>query len=145
MRTATGLTLVAIGAILTFAVTAHPSFLNLQVAGVVIMIVGVAGLFLRKPSQGWLRRRTILRRGAAGPVVGQVDEKRYPPYVMLNPGVPGEGNGRQPGDLTADAAEPAPADQTTPIPDGPAEDLVAEQPRPGRPAAAEVVEEYIEE
>ena len=147
MRTATGLTLVAIGAILTFAVTAHPSFLNLQVAGVVIMIVGVAGLFLRKPAQGWLRRRTILRRGAAGPVVGQIDEKRYPPYVMLHPGAHGESasDARQPGDLTADSAEPAPADQTAPIPDLPAEDLVAEGPSAGRPAAAEVVEEYIEE
>jgi hypothetical protein len=146
MKTATGLALVAIGAILTFAVTAHPSFLNLQVAGVVIMIVGVAGLFLRKPAQGWLRRRTILRRGAAGPVVGHVDEKRYPPYVMLNPGTPGEdaANGRQPGDLTAHEAEPAPADETTPIPDLPEDDLVAERPPASHPAA-EVVEEYIEE
>jgi len=39
MRTASCLTLLAIGAILTFAVTGHPSFLNLQVAGVVIMAV----------------------------------------------------------------------------------------------------------
>jgi hypothetical protein len=148
MRTATGLTLVAIGAILTFAVTAHPSFLNLQVAGVVIMIVGVAGLFLRKPAQGWLRRRTILRRDGTGPVVGRVDEKRYPPYVMLNPGAPGvsEERGPRPGDLTADeATEPAPADQTAPIPDLPDEGLAAERSRTGRPAAAEVVEEYIEE
>jgi hypothetical protein len=144
MRTATGLTLVAVGAILTFAVTAHPSFLNLQVAGVVIMIVGVAGLFLRKPAQGWLRRRTVLRRGVAGPVVGRVEEKRYPPYVMLNSDLPDDGKGRQPGDLTADEAEPAPADQTAPIPDVPDEDLVAERPRRDHPAA-EVVEEYIEE
>ena len=144
MRTASGLTLLAIGAIFTFAITAHPSFLNLQVAGVVIMIVGVAGLFLRKPAEGWLRRRTILRRGAAGPVVGHVDEKRYPPYVMINSSPPGEGNGGQPGDLTADEAEPAPADATTPIPDLPDEDLVAERPPANHPAA-EVVEEYIEE
>jgi hypothetical protein len=147
MKTATSLTLVAIGAILTFAVTAHPSFLNLQVAGVVIMAIGVAGLVLRKPAQGWLRRRTILRRGPGGPVVGRIDEKRYPPYVMLNPGAPngGEGHGRQPGDLTADTAtEPVPGDQTAPIPDVPDADLVAERPRPGDPAA-EVVEEYIEE
>jgi len=145
MRTATGLTLVAIGAILTFAVTGHPGFLNLQVAGVVIMVVGVAGLFLRKPGQGWLRRRTILRRGVAGPVVGHVDEKRYPPYVMLNPGSAdsGGGAGHQPGDLTADEAGPAPADQTTPIPDMSEDDLVAE--RPANRPAAEVVEEYIEE
>jgi hypothetical protein len=147
MRTATGLTLVAIGAILTFAVNAHPSFLNLQVAGVVIMALGVAGLVLRKPAQGWLRRRTILRRGPGGPVVGQVDEKRYPPYVMLNPGASGagEGHGRQPGDLTMDAAtEPAPADETAPIPDLPEPDLVAERLSADDPAA-EVVEEYIEE
>jgi hypothetical protein len=147
MRTATGLTLIAVGAILTFAVSAHPSFLNLQIAGVIIMAVGVAGLILRKPARGWLRRRTILRRGAAGPVVGRVDERRYPPYVMLNPGAADEGEGhrRQPGDLTADAAaEPAPTGETAPISDLPERDLVAERPRPGA-RATEVVDEYIEE
>jgi len=50
MKTATCLALIAIGAILTFAVTAHPSYLNLQVAGIVIMLTGAAGLFLPKPS-----------------------------------------------------------------------------------------------
>jgi hypothetical protein len=148
MRTATGLALIAVGAIFTFAVTGHPSFLNLQVAGVVIMATGVAGLFLRRPSQGWLRRRTVLSRGARGPVVGHVDEKRYPPYVMLNPGAdPGlaDSNGHQPGDLTADeTVEPDPRDDTAPIPDLPAEDLAAE-PDPDAPQAAEVVEEYIQE
>jgi hypothetical protein len=156
MKTATGLTLIAIGAIFTFAVTASPSFLNLQVAGVVIMATGVAGLFLPKRSQGWLRRRTVLRRGARGPVVGSVDEQRYPPYVMLNPGAdPDKSNGHQPGDLTAaDAVEPQERDDTAPIPDLPgdlavddlgAEDLTAEPVDPGDPAAAEVVEEYIHE
>jgi hypothetical protein len=156
MKKATGLTLIAIGAIFTFAVTASPSFLNLQVAGVIIMATGVAGLFLPKPSQGWLRRRTVLRRGARGPVVRRVDEERYPPYVMLNPAAdPGPSNGRQPGDLTAaDAVEPEERDDTEPIPDLPAdsaaaEDLAADvtaQPEgPDDPAAAEVVEEYIQE
>ena len=147
MKKATGLTLIAIGAILTFAVTTSPSFLNLQVAGVVIMATGVAGLFLPKPSQGWLRRRTVLRRGARGPVVGAVDEQRYPPYVMLNPGAdPDQGNGHQPGDLTAaDAAEPDERDDTAPIPDLPAEDMAAEPVNLGDPTAAEVVEEYIQE
>ena len=41
MRTATGLALVAIGAILAFAVTASPSFLNLQVAGWILILTGV--------------------------------------------------------------------------------------------------------
>jgi hypothetical protein len=156
MKTATGLTLIAIGAIFTFAVTASPSFLNLQVAGVVIMATGVAGLFLPKRSQGWLRRRTVLRRGARGPVVGSVDEQRYPPYVMLNPGAdPAKSNGHQPGDLTAaDTVEPQERDDTAPIPDLPgdlaAEDvapegLTAEPVDPDDPAAAEVVEEYIQE
>ena len=148
MRTATSLALIAIGAIFTFAVTAHPSFLNLQIAGVVIMATGIAGLFLRRPTQGWLRRRTILRRGASGPAVGQVDEKRYPPYVMLNPAADPEQvdrNGHQPGDLTADqAVEPEYSDETAPIPDLPAED-VAEEGDPAAPQAAEVVEEYIQE
>lgn len=46
MKTATSLALIAIGAILTFAIAGHPSFLNLQVAGVVVMATGVAGLVL---------------------------------------------------------------------------------------------------
>jgi hypothetical protein len=63
MRTASCLTLLAIGAILTFAVTGHPSFLNLQVAGLVIMATGVAGLFLPRRGSGWLRRWTVLCKG----------------------------------------------------------------------------------
>jgi hypothetical protein len=154
MKTATCLALIAIGAILAFAVTAHPSFLNLQVAGIVIVLTGIAGLFLPKPSQGWLHRRTILRRGPRGPVGGHVEETRYPPYVMLNPGAEDSGhNGLQPGDLTAaEAAEPAEAGQeTAPIGDLPAddlaEDLTAEPVDPERPGTpvSEVVEEYIDE
>src|SRR5258708_9858678 len=94
------------GAICPCAATAHPSFLSLQIAGVVIMAAGVAGLLLpRRRQQGWLRRRTILRRGPRGPVAGQVDETRLPPYVMLNPGASAhESNGAQPGDRTRRAA-----------------------------------------
>jgi hypothetical protein len=149
MKTATGLALIAIGAIFTFAVTGHPSFLNLQIAGVVIMATGVAGLLLRRPRQGWLRRRTVLRRGPRGPVIGRVGEKRYPPYVMLNPAAdPGrvDSNSHRPGDLTAeDTAEPEPADQTAPIPGLPADDLAVERDDPAAPVADEVVEEYIRE
>jgi hypothetical protein len=87
MRTATSFTLLAIGAILAFAVTGDLSFLNVQITGLILMATGVAGLFLPGPTQGWLRRRIILRRGSRGPVVGQVEETRYPPYI-LNPGAP---------------------------------------------------------
>jgi hypothetical protein len=142
MRTASCLTLIAIGAIFTFAVTAHPSFLNLQIAGVVIMATGVAGLLLPRRNQpGWLRRRTILRRGRRGRVVGEVDETRLPPYVMLNPGASGqETAGGQPGDLTMREA----AAQT--IPDLHAGDLAAEHVVDDPPATvSEVIEEYVEE
>jgi hypothetical protein len=146
MRTASCLTLLAIGAILTFAVTGSPSFLNLQVAGVVIMATGVAGMFVRRPTQGWLRRRTVLRdRTRGGRIVGRVDETRYPPYVMLNPGASvanDSDHGPQPGDLTAGT----PGSDT--VPDVPAQKPTEETQDagiPGVPAETEVVDEYIEE
>src|SRR5450755_776652 len=85
MRPATSLALVAVGAILAFAVRSHPSFLNLQVAGLVLIVIGVAGMLLPGRGSDWLRRRIVLRRGASGQVVGHVDETRYPSYVMLDP------------------------------------------------------------
>jgi hypothetical protein len=87
MRTASGLMLVALGAILAFAVRGHPAFLNIQIVGWVIMLTGVAGMLMPRRGYGWLRRRMVLRRGPHGrPVVNHVEETRYPPYVMLNPG-----------------------------------------------------------
>ena len=138
MRTATSLTLLAIGAILTFAITAHPSFLNLQVAGLVVMATGAAGLFLpRRGQQGWLRRRTVLRKGTRGPVVGHVEETRYPPYIMLNPGASSE----------EDEAADHPAGPTT-IPDLDGTDPAARPAGPDnrtRPVESEIVEEYLQE
>jgi len=87
MRTATGLFLIALGAILAFAVQGHPSWLNIQVVGWVIMLTGVAGMAIPRRGYGWLRRRMVLRRGPGGrPIVDRVEEQRYPPYIMLNPG-----------------------------------------------------------
>jgi hypothetical protein len=87
MRTATGLFLIALGAILAFAVQGHPSWLNIQVVGWVIILTGVAGMAIPRRGYGWLRRRMVLRRGPGGrPVVDRVEEKRYPPYIMLNTG-----------------------------------------------------------
>jgi hypothetical protein len=67
MRTATGLALIAIGAILAFAVTTSPSFLNLQVVGWILILTGVAGMVVPRRGYGWLRRRVVVRRprGAA--------------------------------------------------------------------------------
>jgi hypothetical protein len=124
LKPASGLTLVALGAILAFAVTGHLSFLNIQVAGWVIMLTGVAGMAIPRRGYAWLRRRLVLRRGPGGrPVVERAEEQRFPPYVVLNPG-------------TIAAGERAVADWEA------AERAAA--PGEHRPAE-EVVEEYVEE
>jgi hypothetical protein len=56
MKTPTSLTLLAVGGILTLAVNAHPSFLNVQVTGFILIVTGLAGLLLQ------LRNRARLQR-----------------------------------------------------------------------------------
>jgi hypothetical protein len=87
MKTATGLTLVAIGAILAFAVHAHLRVLNLNVVGWVVILTGLVGILVPRSGYGWLRRRVLVRRTPRGPVVSTVEETRLPPY-LLNPEVP---------------------------------------------------------
>jgi hypothetical protein len=60
MKTATALTLAAVGAILAFAVTAQPSFFSFHIAGWVLMITGLAGAVIPRRGYGWLRRRLVL-------------------------------------------------------------------------------------
>jgi hypothetical protein len=104
MKIATGLTLIAIGAVLAFAVNGHPWFLNLQICGWIIMAVGVAGLVIPRSGYGWLRRQMVVRRGPTGQVVG-VRQAGNPPYIMINP---------------AAAAEPPVGGESAPIPGVPA-------------------------
>jgi len=66
MKSATALTLLAIGAVFAFAVTAHPSFVNFQVLGWVLMLTGVAGLVIPRRGRGWLRR-SVLVKGSPDP------------------------------------------------------------------------------
>jgi hypothetical protein len=87
VKTATGLTLVAIGAILAFAVHAHLRVLNLNVVGWVVILTGLVGIFVPRSGYGWLRRRVLVRRTPRGPVVSTVEEDRLPPS-LLNPEVP---------------------------------------------------------
>jgi len=168
MRTATGLTLIALGAILAFAVQGHPSWLNIQVVGWVIMLTGVAGMAIPRRGYGWLRRRMVLRRGPGGrPVVDRVEEKRYPPYIMLNPGSNGIADEVVPesGDDVPTAAGPfeEPGTGDAPVDQHEAERLAREREavvertkaeweaaeqaaHPGDPLPAEeVVEQYVEE
>ncbi len=46
MTIGSAIVLIAIGAILKFAVTAHVSGFNIQTAGVVLLVVGIIGLVL---------------------------------------------------------------------------------------------------
>jgi hypothetical protein len=78
MKTATGLALIAVGAIFAFAVTAQTPDVNLQLAGFIVMLTGLAGLVLRGRAGGWLRRRVVLRWPAAAGT-GMLDEVSYPP------------------------------------------------------------------
>jgi hypothetical protein len=85
MKTATGLTVTALGAVFAFAVHGHPWFLNLQVVGWILMILGIVGILLPRRGYGWLRRQMVIRRDATGRPVMWTRQKRYPPYMMINP------------------------------------------------------------
>jgi len=99
MSKAAALTLLALGAILAFAVNGHPSWLNIQVVGWVIMATGLAGILIPASGYAAVRRRVIRRRtGPDGPVT-EVDERRYPPYIRLNPNALGAEE--NPADLVA--------------------------------------------
>ena len=71
MKSATALTLLAIGAVFAFAVTAHPSFLNLQVVGWVLMLTGITGLVIsRGRTTGRLPAARMKMRAAGRYVAG---------------------------------------------------------------------------
>ncbi|MEA2421378.1 MAG: hypothetical protein QOF55_477 [Thermoleophilaceae bacterium] len=46
MTIGTSILLIAVGAILKYAVTAHVSGINIQTVGVILMLVGILGLIL---------------------------------------------------------------------------------------------------
>jgi hypothetical protein len=117
MKTASGLTFVAVGAILAFAVTAHPSFFNIQVAGWVVMLIGLAGIFAPRKGAGW--RRRLVTSWAPGGLVRDRSGRVYPPP--------------RPSIETAELDIDGPVGQADAVP-------------AGEPAMArETVEEFIEE
>lgn len=83
MKTGSGLLLIGAGAILAFAVTATPSWLNLHTAGWVLMIIGVIGMIAPKRSYAWIGRRMFVRRYETRRD-GPVEHVSYPPYVTRN-------------------------------------------------------------
>jgi hypothetical protein len=63
MRSATALSLLAVGAIFAFAVHGHPRFLNFQVLGWVLILTAIAGLVIPRRGRGWLRRTVLVKEG----------------------------------------------------------------------------------
>jgi len=105
MKTATGLMLIALGAILAFAVNGHPTWLNIQVVGWVIMLTGGAGMMIPAAGYAAVRRRVVRRRISTDGPVTEVFERRYPPYIKLNPA--GLAAAEDPADLVASREEEA--------------------------------------
>ena len=61
---APGVTLAVIGAVLTFAVRAQPSFIDLRVVGVILMVAG--GGLIWHSRRGTVHERTVIRTRDGG-------------------------------------------------------------------------------
>ena len=71
MRIGGSMLLIAIGAILRFAVTVRNTHgFNIGTAGVILMIVGAAGLLISAVWMSTRRRTDVIHRGPAGTVAG---------------------------------------------------------------------------
>ena len=146
MKTGAGLALVAIGAILAFAVTGHPGWLNVQVAGWVLMLVGLAGMFVPRRGYGWLKRRVVRRPITTRRTVMAGNAGAGPAATALPPGTvvltPEQAAEVEAGALASDDAGPDvfPGRQLSKA-------EVEEQvttPTPGT-TTSETIEEYLEE
>jgi hypothetical protein len=84
MKTATGLAVIAFGGILALAVHASTPGFNINLAGLIIMAAGVAGLLLRSRNSGWLRRRIVLH-GDIAEAPGSYTTERSPAYLVEDP------------------------------------------------------------
>jgi hypothetical protein len=85
MKTGTGLALIAIGAILAFAVTTNTSVFNLHTAGWVLIVVGVIGMAVPRRGYAWVGRRLFVRESRWRPSRRVREEVIYPAQVNRNP------------------------------------------------------------
>lgn len=78
MRLGTGIVLIALGAILAFAVHVSLSGLDLRVVGWILMVVGVIGVLLELAVWAPRRRRVVSTDAyAAGAPVRQTTDETY--------------------------------------------------------------------
>jgi uncharacterized protein YjeT (DUF2065 family) len=84
MRSGIGLAVIAVGAILTFAVRGDTSVLNVHVTGLVLIIVGILSIVMPRRGYGWVGRRLFVRQARWRPGK-RVEEVIYPTDVNRNP------------------------------------------------------------
>jgi uncharacterized protein YjeT (DUF2065 family) len=88
MRRSTGLTLVAIGAILALAVHAQLAVINLQLTGLVLVITGLAGLHAPQRAYHWVRSHQGQFRDALDRFMAAPEQpRRVPLDTLLRPEV----------------------------------------------------------
>jgi uncharacterized protein YjeT (DUF2065 family) len=88
MRRSTGLTLIAIGAILALAVHAQLTVVNLQLTGVVLVITGLAGLHAPQRAYRWVRSHQNQLRDALDRFMAAPEQpRRVPLDALLRPEV----------------------------------------------------------
>jgi hypothetical protein len=135
MKTATGLGIIAVGALLAFAVTAHPRGLNVQAAGWVLIVIGLAGLFVPRRGYGWLRRRVVRRTPRRAAIISRRGGRAGVPAgaVVLTP--------EEADEIVTTDAEPEVFPGRT-ISKAEAEEMAPTSPLAGN---TETIEEYREE
>lgn len=69
MRIGASLFLIALGAILKYAITKHVNGIDLQMVGVILMIIGIIGLAFELIMWGTRRRTTVVSRAPAATYV----------------------------------------------------------------------------
>jgi uncharacterized protein YjeT (DUF2065 family) len=88
MRKSTGLTLVAIGAILVLAVHAQLTVINLKLTGLVLVITGLAGLHAPQCACRWVRSHQAQFRDALDRFMAAPEQSRRVPLdALLRPEV----------------------------------------------------------
>jgi len=138
-----GLAVIAVGAILAFAVTTNTSVFNLHTAGWVLMVIGILGIAIPRRGYGWVGRRLFVRQTRWRPS-GRVEEVTYPAYVNRNPA-----NTRVQAGLPAPGALGSPAaanhiDATPRTPSTPRTRDLSTEPTGPRPGQTEVIEDIYE-
>lgn len=135
MKTATGLVVIAVGAILAFAINVNSSAFNINIVGYILIVLGVVGLIIPKRGYATVSRRLVSTRtrrsfpAGGGTVVTQ--ETEVPPYVVTNP-----------------RAEVIEDDTVTQLPSIPPDPTVAQVMTPGEataPGGPEVVQQLRDE